>query len=233
MKKLLVTLIVLGLLFSIGSSVYAANVGLGYGFFESEGGFDVDGLILSSDSNFGENYNFTSRHFMGEGDGNYENNLLDLENNLLDLNIYKKMNKEGDTDFYLGAGWKWLIEDYYIAGVDLSNSAWGLPISAKINHKLNEKLSFGGKVDYWFLGSYDIDAVNTNTGASANLSDDFSGFGIDLYLESQLANNFSIKLGYANEDHTYDNNSSSLESGFDSSLESGFDGFYFSGLYNY
>lgn len=218
MKKLLVTLIVLGLLFSIGSSVYAANVGLGYGFFEGEGGFDVDGLILSSDSNFGENYNFTSRYFMGEGDGNYENNLLDL-------NIYKKMNKESDTDFYLGVGWKWLIEDDYIAGVDLSNSAWGLPISAKINHKLNEKLSFGGKVDYWFLGSYDIDAVNTNTGASANLSDDFSGFGIDLYLESQLANNFSIKLGYANEDHTYDNNSSSLESGFD--------GFYFSGLYNY
>ncbi|MFW5795212.1 MAG: hypothetical protein ACOCV1_06975 [Bacillota bacterium] len=218
MKKYLILVLILFLMICFSTSVFAENIGIGYGFFESEEGFDVDGLILESDSNFGEEYKFTSRYFMGDGDGNYENNLLDL-------NLYKKMGGENNTNFYLGAGWKWLIEDDYEGDIDISNSAWGLPLSAKMEHKFNETLTFGGKIDYWFLGSYDIDITNTTTEDTANLSDDFSGFGVDLYLTSQIANNFSIKVGYVNEDHTYDSNSSNIDSGFD--------GFYVSGQVNY
>jgi hypothetical protein len=38
-----------------------------------------------------------------------------------------------------------------------------------MEHKFNETLTFGGTIDYWFLGSYDIDVTNTTTGAAAFL----------------------------------------------------------------
>lgn len=218
MKKLLVLILAVGLIIGVGSSAYATSVGLGYGFFELENGADIDGLILETDSNFGNELNFESRYFMGDGDGNHEADLLDLR-------LYKKIEtKQNNTDFYLGGGWKWLSEDNDFRGAAATTSQWGLPLSAKMETSFNNGFSFGAKADYWFIGSYEVESNFMN-----DFDGDFTGFAFDIYAEKTLTENFSIKLGYVNEDYTFGKDDSVGVSEFDNTI----DGFYFAGLYNY
>jgi hypothetical protein len=216
-KKLLVLFVVIGLVIGLSASALA-SYGLGYGFFETkENNSEVDGLIITTEGDFGSGYNFEMRNFLGNGEGNYENNLLDLR-------LYKKINSQNNTDFYLGGGWKWLTEDSSFQGYAATSSQWGLPVSAKMKINSDNGFTFGAKADYWFFGSYNVDSNFTT-----DVEGDFSGFGFDIYGEKTITKNISVRLGYMNEDYTFGEDESAGVSEFDN----GFSGVYFSGQYIY
>lgn len=218
MKKYLILVLILVLMFSFRISVFAETIGLGYGFFEGkEGGGDVDGLILSTENDFANYYNFEMRYFIGDGDYDYEADLLDFE-------LYKQMNTDQNAKFYLGAGWKWLTDDQDYKGYAINTNQWGLPILAKIKFDAGSGLNFGGKFGYWFLGSYEAESNFLK-----DFDGDFTGVSLDIYAKKILTKNFSIKIGYANEDYDFEGDSNIGINDF----SGGFDGFYFSGLINY
>jgi hypothetical protein len=217
MKKYLMLILILVLIVGFSTSAFAEKIGVGYGFFEGkEGGGDVDGLILTTESDFATDYNFEMRYFIGDGDYDYEANLLDFE-------LYKKMNTDQNTEFYLGAGWKWLTEDQEYNGYAINTSQWGLPILAKMEFDAGNGLNFGGKFGYWFLGAYEAESNFFN-----DFDGDFTGFSLDLYAEKMVTENSSIKIGYANEDYSFENSSIGIND-----FDGGFDGFYFAGQVNY
>ncbi|MCF8002173.1 MAG: hypothetical protein K9K76_09975 [Halanaerobiales bacterium] len=218
MKRYLILILILTLVVGFSSSVFAESIGLGYGFFEGkESGADVDGLILTSESDFANDYNMDMRYFIGDGDYDYEANLLDF-------GLYKRMSNNSNTQFYLGVGWKWLTEDQEYNGYAINTSQWSLPILGKMEFNAGSGLNFGSKFGYWFLGSYDAESNFFN-----DFDGDFTGFSLDLYAEKIITENSSVKIGYANEDYSFEGDSSLGINDFDG----GFDGFYFVGQVNY
>lgn len=218
MKKTAILFLVLILMVGLSTSVFAEEIGLGYGFFETkEGGGEVNGLFLTSEIDYGSGYSDYFRWFIGDGDG--------IDYNMIDWTFYKKINStKNNTDFYLGAGWKWLTEDIEYQGYKIYSSEWGLPLSAKMKINLADGFTFGAEADYWFLGSYEVDS-----NLVPDFEGDFTGFGFDIYAEKMLTENTSIKVGYANEDYTFGADDSVGINDFDG----GFSGFYFAGQVNY
>jgi hypothetical protein len=213
MKRNLILVLMLVLIIGFSNSAFA-EISLGHGFFESkEGGSDIDGLILTTESDLTNDYNFETRYFIGNGDYDYEADLLDLE-------LYKQISTNQNTRFYLGAGWKWLTENQEYNGYAINSSQWGLPILAKMEFEAGNGFNIGGKFGYWFLGSYDAESNFFN-----DFGGDFSGFSLDLYAKKMITNDFSLKIGYANEDYQFEGDSSVGINDFDG----GFAGFYFSG----